>query len=77
MIAAAVSKLMADPVTLVVGKPDVVLAAEFRAELTPHLNKAAEIIDRARLAGISINFNIAADNFGRISLREINVVKPL
>ncbi len=68
---------MADPVTLVVGKPDTVLASEFRKELEPVLAKAAEIIDRARASGLSISFNVSADNFGRIVVKDIAIVKPL
>ncbi len=68
---------MADPISLVAGKSDAVLADEFRKELTPAMDKAAEIIDRAKKSGLSITFNIGPDNYGRIVTKEITVVKPL
>lgn len=58
-------------------KPDKEVADGIRADLAPILEQACEVLNRARAAGMVTNWSIAPDQFGRLRLTEISVMKPL
>ena len=68
---------MSDPVKLVTSKTDVERAAELRALATPLLQQLCTIMDDARRDGLTLNFGIGADSFGRHTVNALTVVKPL
>lgn len=63
--------------TLVPMKTDADLAAAFRAELAPLMDQVCDILNRARKEGLILNFNVAPDQFGRVRVAEVSVVRPL
>ncbi len=68
---------MSEPLVLVTTKTDAQLAQELRDELTPLLQQVGTIMQRARNAGLTVGFNVTADQHGRFDIREINIVRPL
>ncbi len=64
-------------VSIVTAKTDTQLASEAREEITKALGPVVEIMNRAKLNGLSVTFNINADQYGRFAIKEIVVVKPL
>lgn len=58
------------------GKSDAQIAAELRLELAPLIGQVCEIMDHAKQVGITVNFNIAPDMFGR-SAATVHIVKAL
>ena len=45
--------------------------------LAPLLDQVCDIFGRARKDGIILNFNISADQYGRMRVNEVSAVKPL
>ena len=72
-----VTRMDGDIATLVPCKSDADLATEYRAELAPILEQVCDIFSRARKDGIILNFNISADQYGRMRVNEVSAVKPL
>lgn len=68
---------MNEAVTLVPGQTDAEKAEKYRKELTESLKPVIEILERAKRDGLVVQWNIAADEFGRIRVPFINVTKPL
>ena len=66
-----------DIATLVPCKSDADLAAQYRAELAPLLDQVCDIFGRARKDGIVLDFNIGADQYGRMRVNEVSAVKLL
>lgn len=58
-------------------RTEAVVAQELRDEIAPHLTAICQIMDKARAAGFTLNFNIAPDQFGRHRAPEVSIVKPL
>lgn len=61
---------------VVVGKTDAQLADELRRDLALHIDPICHLIDRAKASGLTVNFNIAPDPYGR-SCATIHIVKAL
>jgi hypothetical protein len=59
------------------GKTDTDVAAEFKAELRPLLDKIAAMQNRAAQLGLQLGFQFARDQFGRSFVQSVDVVKPL
>ncbi len=69
---------MSEPiVSLVPGKTDAQLAAEYRAEITKAITPLLDIVQRAKDQGLFINWTVGPDNYGKIILKETVIVKPL
>lgn len=66
-----------EPLSIVPAITDAQKAATYRAELLPILEKAADVVQRARSEGLTIGFSLAQDEFGRMRVGLINVTKPL
>ena len=64
-------------VSLTPGKSDAVIAAEIKAEANEVLKKVVEIMERARNNGMNLSFTINPDQFGRMALQPIILVKIL
>lgn len=58
------------------GKSDAQIAAELRLELAPLIGQLCTIMDRAKQDGLTVNFNIAPDMFGR-STPTVQIVRAL
>ena len=63
--------------SVVGGVPDTVKAENYRLELRPILEQAAEVLNRAKADGLVISFSINPDQYGRYRVTEIGIVKPL
>jgi len=59
------------------GKRDEDIAAELKAELRPHIEAAAAVMNKASSHGMQICFQLARDQYGRNFIQTIDVVKPL
>lgn len=69
---------MSDPaISLVPSKTDAEKAAGYRAELMPLFDQLCVVLNRAKADGLIINFNVGADQYGRIKLQATDVLKPL
>ncbi len=71
---------MADPNKLSVvdtGKPDAVVAKELRDRATPLLEQVCELMNDARRQGLTLNFQLGTDGFGRSRVASLDIVKPL
>ena len=64
-------------VEMTLGKTDIELAADYRAELRPLLELVCAIMENARKRGLKIGFNIAPDLYGRQVVQFIDVTRPL
>lgn len=58
-------------------RTDAAIAQELRDEVAPHLSAICRAMNKARAAGLVLNFNIAPDQYGRFRSPEISIVKPL
>lgn len=58
-------------------KTDADLARELRAEIAPHLAEVCKVLDKARAAGVRLEFQLAADAFGRHVPPYVTVTKSL
>ena len=58
-------------------KTDADLAAELRAEMSPILGEVCKVLDKARAAGMKIDFMIQPDQFGRHVLPHVQITKAL
>ena len=56
---------------------DVAIAAEARSELMPHMEAACVIFNRVRSYGLIASFNIGPDQYGRVKINSIDIVRPL
>lgn len=63
--------------SIVAAKTDAQIAAELRADLATAAAQVIAVVERAKTAGLCITFNIGPDNYGRTSLKDVAVVKPL
>lgn len=63
--------------TLPIVKSDRDRAAEARAALRPLLEQCAEILNASARDGITVNFQMARDGYGRWTPGTIDCVKPL
>ena len=61
---------------LVPTKTDAELASALRCDLADPINELCALIDRAKANGLTVNFNIAPDPYGR-SVATIHIVKAL
>lgn len=68
---------MNDPVSIVSGKSDVERAADLRAKVRPLLEQVCAVLGEANRDGMVIVFNLAPDQFGRQSIQNLTVHKPL
>lgn len=60
------------------GKPtDMETAMALREEAQIHIDALCKVMDAARAAGLTLNFNIVADQHGRNRCPDIMIVKPL
>jgi hypothetical protein len=58
-------------------RPDKELADGFKADLVPILEQACAVLNRARAVGMLANWSLIPDQFGRVRVGEVTVVKPL
>lgn len=58
-------------------RTDAFVADELREEVAPHLAAICAAMNKARAAGLVLNFNIAPDQYGRFRAPEVSIVKPL
>lgn len=58
-------------------RTEAVIAQELRDEIAPLLVDICRVMAKARAAGLTLNFNIAPDQFGRHRAPEVSIVKPL
>ncbi len=58
-------------------RTDAVVAHETREELSVVLREACAIMNRARAAGLTVNFSLPMDQHGRHIVSDISIVKPL
>jgi len=56
---------------------DATKADSYRAELRPILEQAGKIMDRAKADGLVVSWNLSPDQYGRMRVADISVVKPL
>jgi hypothetical protein len=56
---------------------DAALAAELKAELLPLLTQACAIMNRGRERGLIVNMTLAPNQYGRIALADLSVLKTL
>lgn len=52
-------------------------ADDYRTQIVAALADACEIMNRARADGLVISFNLGPDQYGRTSVQNLGVVKPL
>ncbi len=52
-------------------------ARDIRAKMMPLLDELLIIMNDAKNAGLIISFNIGQDQWGRVKLTDINIVRPL
>lgn len=64
-------------IALAPGKSDRQLAEEYRVQLQVVAAPLIDLLNKAKGDGLSIGFNFAPDNYGRVVMKDINVVKPL
>lgn len=57
--------------------PDAEIAKELRAEARVHLDELCATMNRARVHGLTMGFNIGNDQYGRYVCPDISVVRPL
>lgn len=57
-------------------RTDQMVADATREKLNPLLKEVCNILDEARAAGLTVNFAVAQDSFGRFR-PDITIVKPL
>jgi len=50
---------------------------DLRAEMTPLLAEVCKVLDKARVAGMKIDFMLQPDQFGRHVLPHIQITKAL
>ena len=58
-------------------RTDADLAQELRDEIAPHMVEICKIMDKARLAGLKLDFGFGQDAFGRHILPHVLVTKAL
>lgn len=58
-------------------KTDKQKADDYRAQIIAALGDACEIMNKARADGMVISFNLGPDQYGRTSVQNLGVVKPL
>jgi hypothetical protein len=56
---------------------DAAVAAIVRAELAPLLSQVAHVMNMARDHGLTVNFNIGMDQWGRRVVGPVDVTRPL
>lgn len=62
---------------LVPRKPDQEIATDLKVKAAGPATMLAEIMNEARGHGLILNFNIGPNQFGRIGVNDITVIKPL
>ncbi len=60
-----------------VAKSDLETARELEIDMRAALAGAMDVMQRARSAGLNVDFTIGVDSFGRYSIQKISIVKPL
>lgn len=58
-------------------KTDADIAQDLRDEITPHLADMCKILDKARAAGLKVEFQVAQDSFGRHVVPPVMITKAL
>jgi hypothetical protein len=58
-------------------KTDAEKADAYRKDLTAALLPVLEILERSRKDGLTIQYNLSPDEFGRFRVPFINITKPL
>lgn len=66
-----------EPVQLVPDKSDADMASDLRSKLMPILVQASAVVQEGRDKGFIISFNISPDQFGRVRVQTVDIVKPL
>lgn len=56
---------------------DASIAQAIRGDMQEPMAKICESMNRARAAGLVVNFTFAPDQYGRFRVPDISVVKPL
>lgn len=69
--------MAADVARIVPTASDADRAKAYREEVASLLAPVVAAVERARLDGLQIAFNVGPDDFGRMSLKTINISKPL
>lgn len=62
---------------IVPGMPDAELAAQVRRRVADKLSELVPILQAASDEGLIVNFNVGPNQYGRIAVIAINIVKPL
>lgn len=68
---------MGEPSIVSIGKSDKDTAAELRHEIEEALKPVCAILDRAAAQGLSVNFQVALNIFGRNVVQSIAISRPL
>jgi hypothetical protein len=58
-------------------RTDAVIAVELRAEMMPLLEKLADVMNKARNAGLHVGFGVHIDAYGRFAVQPIQITRPL
>jgi hypothetical protein len=66
-----------DVVDLPARKSDSEIAADIRSEAAPHFEALCKLMDRARFNGMNLNFSFVPDGYGRHTVTNLTITKPL
>jgi len=68
---------MTEPFKIVQGKSDKDIADDLRERMIPALQVLCDLMREADFSGMQTSFNIARDQYGKLCVQALNIVKVL